>query len=433
MRHHAAAHLSADGPAADPLRTRRFFLGGLAIGVVAMSLVGLATAVFIESPHEIAARSAAPAATVITAAARWQVLRNPITVQGTVRPARTVVVMASAPYAKVTVTRLPVKAGERVRPGRVVAEIDGRPILLLRGRLPAYRDLHEGDQGPDVVQLQRALESLGYADYDPPGDFGQSTALALLLFYRRLGYEAPLYHRPAADPRVPAPGPSPSAAPSSPAPAPSGPAAGPAIASRRTAADLVIPSAYLPMSEVVYIPTRSALVASVTARTGAVAGSGPVLTLATGSPRVTGNLSAHQAAQTRTGMPAEIVSASPPLAAAGTVTRIGALPAVGGPPASGYPVQVASRRTLPQRLIGVRVRLTIEAPVTSGPVLTVPLAAVITAGHGHRMLVVKITPSRQRIRVAIYTGPSAGGLVAVQPVRPGQLRPGDRVVIGVRR
>ena len=192
----------------------------------------------------------------------------------------------------------------------------------------------------------------------------------------------------------------------------------------------MIPSAYLPMSEVVYIPTRSALVASVRTRVGAVAGPGPVLTLATGSPRVTGNLSAHQAAQVRTGMPAGIVSASPPLVAAGTVTRIGSLPAVGGPAASGYPVQVVTRRTLPQDLIGVRVRLTIEAPVTSGPVLTVPLAAIIAAGHGRPLHVVKITPGRQRIRVAIYTGPSADGLVAVQPVQPGQLRPGDRVVIG---
>ncbi len=388
-----------------------------------MSLVGLATAVFIESPHEVAAKSAAPAATVLTAVARWQVLRNPITVQGTVRSARTVKVMASAPFAEVTVTRLPVKAGDRVWPGRVVAEIDGRPVLLLRGRLPAYRDLHEGDRGPDVTQLQRALASLGYASYDPAGNFGPSTALALLLFYRHLGYVAPVYHRPVTPP-VPAPAPSPSAAPSSPAARPSSPPA---------AAGLVIPSAYLPMSEVVYIPTRSALVASVTARTGAVVGSGPVLTLATGSPRVTGNLSAHQAAQTRKGMAAEIVSASPPLAAAGAVTRVGPLPAVGGPPASGYPVQVASRRTLPQHLIGVRVRLTIEAPVTSGPVLTVPLAAVLAAGHGHPVHVVRITPSRRRIRVAIYTGPTAGGLVAVQPVRPGQLRPGDRVVIGLRR
>jgi multidrug efflux pump subunit AcrA (membrane-fusion protein) len=445
MRHHAAAHLSADGPAADPLRTRRFFLGGLAIGVVAMSLVGLATAVFIESPHEVAAKSAAPAATVITAVARWQVLRNPITVQGTVRSARTVVVMGSAPFAEVTVTRLPVKAGDRVRPGRIVAEIDGRPILLLRGRLPAYRNLHVGDHGPDVMQLQRALESLGYTSFDPPGDFGQSTALALLLFYRHLGYEAPVYHPPVAPPVAPGPGASPSAAPSSPAAAPSSPAAVPSppaaqarpgrpgIASRQTATDLVIPSAYLPMSEVVFMPTRSALVATVHTRVGAVVGSGPLLTLATGSPRVTGKLSAHQAEHVRTGMRAEIVSASPPLVAAGTVTRIGALPAVGGPPASGYPVQVSSRRPLPQNLIGVRVRLTIESPVTSGPVLTVPLAAVIAAGHGRPLHVVKITPSRRRIRVAIYTGPSADGLVAVQPVQPGELRPGDRVVIGVGR
>jgi hypothetical protein len=44
-----------------------------------------------------------------------------------------------------------------------------------------------------------------------------------------------------------------------------------------------------------------------------------------------------------------------------------------------------------------------------------------------------MTRARQRISVAVYTGPSADGLVAVQPVKPGQLRPGDRVVIGVRR
>ena len=148
---------------------------------------------------------------------------------------------------------------------------------------------------------------------------------------------------------------------------------------------------------------------------------------------MTGKLTAHQAAQVRKGMPAVIGSASPPLAAAGTVTRIGSLPAVGGPPASGYPVQVTSRRPLPQHLIGVRVRLTIEAPVTSGPVLTVPLAAVIAAGHGRPLHVIKITPARQRISVAIRTGPTADGLVAVQSVRPGQLRPGDRVVIGVGR
>lgn len=384
-----------------------------------MSVVGLATAAFVESPREVAARSAAPAPTGITAIARWHVLRNAIAVQGTVRAARTVKVMGSAPFATVTVTRLPVKVGDRVRPGRVIAEIDGRPILLLRGRLPAYRDLHEGDHGPDVTQLQRALESLGYADYDPPGEFMRSTALALLLFYRHLGYQAPIHHA------ATAPG----------APAPSPPAGSPRhpIATRRTATDLVIPSAYLPMSEVTFIPTRSALVVSVGTRVGGVVTAAPVLTLATGNPYVTAELSQHQAAQVRRGMPATIVSATPPLTAAAIVTRIGSLPAVGSPPVSGFPVRVKSRRPLPQNLIGARVRLTIEAAVTSRPVLTVPLAAIVAAGHGRPTHVVKVMAGQRRVRVAIFTGAKAGGLVAVQPVQPGKLQPGDRVLIGIGR
>src|SRR6266702_4558290 len=313
MRHHAAASTGAGASATDPLRTRRFFLGGLAVGLLAMSAVGLATAAFVESPQQVAARSAAPAPTLITAAARWQVLRNVITVPGIVRSARRIEVTASAPYQTVTVTRLPVRPGDRVRPGQLLAEIDGRPIVALRGRLPPYRDLREGDAGPDVTQLQRALESLGYADFDPPGEFGPSTALALLLFYRHLGYHAPIFRRavgvPGAGPRV--------------APRP----AGHAIAARRTATGLVIPSAYLPMSEVVFIPARSALVVSV----GGRAGGSPVLTLSTGRPQVSGSLTAHQAALARPGTPALIAAGNPPLTVAGTVTRVGSLTAPGGP------------------------------------------------------------------------------------------------------
>src|SRR5215470_5053057 len=156
MRRIAAASTSAGGPAADPLMAKRLFFGGLAIGVIVMSVVGLATAVFIESPSDVAAQSSAPSATTLTAVARWRVLREAITVQGVVRSSRRITVLGRAPYATVTLTRMPVKPGDRVQPGQVIAEIDGRPVIVLRGRLPAYRDLHEGDNGPDVSQLQGA-------------------------------------------------------------------------------------------------------------------------------------------------------------------------------------------------------------------------------------------------------------------------------------
>jgi hypothetical protein len=395
MQHHAAGGSRAGWLAVDPLRSRRYFLGGLAIGIVAMSATGLATVAMIETPQQVAARSAAPPPSVITGVARWSVLRNAITTQGVVRAPRTIQVTASAPSATLIVTRMPVKVGDRVRPYRVITEIDGRPVLLLRGRLPAYRDLHEGDSGPDVAQLQANLKHLGYADFDPAGVFGPSTSLALDLLYAHFGYRAPPFH-----------------------PRPRKHQSG-------------IPDVFLPESEVTYIPGSSAIVVAVGARVGTVVASGtPVLSLATGNPYVTGKLTAHQASLARTGLPARIASAIPPLSAAGIVTRIGSLPSSA---ATGFPVQVRPRQRLPQRLIGARVRLTLFASVTAGPVLNVPLSAIFGKAHGHPAYVVTISPGGHRRRVAVFLGPKADGLVAVQSVRAGQLHPGDRVVIGVRR
>jgi Biotin-lipoyl like len=412
MRRSAAATTSASDPAADPLRSKRFFFGGLAIGVAVMSVVGLATTVFIESPGDVAAESAAPPATTLTAVARWQVLREVMTVPGIVRSSRRITVLGRAPYATVTVTKLPVKSGDRVRPGQVIAEIDGRPVILLRGRLPAYRELHVGNHGPDVAQLQRALQSLGFADFDPPGSFGQSTALALLLFYRHLGYDAPVFHQGPGHAKGHAG------------------LAGRPIPSSLTATELAMPSAYLPRSEVVFIPAKSALVTSVAARVGDLVRNSAVLTLAVGNPYVSAALSQHQVTRARRGMSAQIVTASQGLTVTGTVTRVSLLPTRGGQPAGGYPVQVRPRRALPQRMIGSSVRLTLRTPVTSAPVLTVPVAAILAARHGRAAYVIKITAGR-RVRVAIATGPAANGLVAVQSVRRGKLLPGDRVLIGV--
>src|SRR5260370_15331513 len=292
MRQLAAAKTSAAGPAADPLMARGLFVAGRAVGVMVVSVVGLATTVFVEAPHDVAAQSAGRPATTLIAVARWQVLREAITVQGIVRSSRMIKVTARAPYATVTLTQMRVKPGDRVRLGQVIAQIDGRPVMLLRGRLPAYRSLHVGEHGPDVAQLQRALQGLGYADFDSPGYFGQSTALALLMFYRHIGYDAPVYHRRLRR---------------------ATPQAGPAvsgIANRPAATELVILSAYLPRSEVVFIPAKSALVASVAARAGDLVGNSVVLTLSTGNPYVSGGLTQHPAAQARRGVSANMVAAS---------------------------------------------------------------------------------------------------------------------------
>ncbi|MEV4421258.1 hypothetical protein AB0L40_14930 [Patulibacter sp. NPDC049589] len=71
-----------------------------------------------------------------------------------------------APYAVIdraggTYTALP-DVGDRVACGEVLYRVDDDPVLLLCGTIPAYRDLHAGDEGRDVRQLNRNLHRLGY-------------------------------------------------------------------------------------------------------------------------------------------------------------------------------------------------------------------------------------------------------------------------------
>jgi len=48
-------------------------------------------------------------------------------------------------------------AGDKVGCGDVLYRVDDDPVLLLCGKVPAYRDLHTGDKGKDVRQLNRNL------------------------------------------------------------------------------------------------------------------------------------------------------------------------------------------------------------------------------------------------------------------------------------
>jgi Putative peptidoglycan binding domain len=68
-------------------------------------------------------------------------------------------------------TDLP-EIGAKVECGDVFYRVDNKPVLLLCGTVPAYRDLYFGGVGKDVGQLNRNLHTLGYdakagVDIDP--------------------------------------------------------------------------------------------------------------------------------------------------------------------------------------------------------------------------------------------------------------------------
>jgi peptidoglycan hydrolase-like protein with peptidoglycan-binding domain len=95
-----------------------------------------------------------------------------------------------------TLTTLPA-VGKVVRQGQALYQVDGQPVALLYGRVPAWRALSAGMTGTDVRELNAALVRLGYASPAALGPragwdyFSSETAYALERFQAHLGITSP--------------------------------------------------------------------------------------------------------------------------------------------------------------------------------------------------------------------------------------------------
>ena len=86
------------------------------------------------------------------------------------------------------VTGSPTELGQAISPGGIVSELNGRPVFAVTGKFRFYRDLFPGNEGPDVVQLQRALTGAGFQVPDT-GFFGSLTEEAVRSMYKIAGYK----------------------------------------------------------------------------------------------------------------------------------------------------------------------------------------------------------------------------------------------------
>jgi multidrug efflux pump subunit AcrA (membrane-fusion protein) len=88
-----------------------------------------------------------------------------------------------------TITWLPA-AGTVIGRGDRLLEVDGEPVLLMYGSVPAYRDLASGvSDGPDVRELERNLSALGYDPGEIDDSFTATTAAAVSEWQDDLGLE----------------------------------------------------------------------------------------------------------------------------------------------------------------------------------------------------------------------------------------------------
>ena len=423
------------------LARRRRALFWVAGGAALLAIGGLVGSSLVKSPQQVAADTAAPPPTVTTAKVASQILTSSVQMRGVVYPGTQYDVYPSAPESDtagsgagsgaggspagggsagpVYVSRLDVAAGRTISNGEKLAEIDGEPLFALSGRVPAWRDMTPGESGPDVAELQKSLASLGYyTGGDTAGFFGPATQDAVSLYYEHLGYTAPA-------------------------------------------------TGGMPMTDVIFLPSLPAKVIAVNGAQGQQPGQ-PFLELAArGSLALTGELPPAYAGQVKTGLKVQIFDEVTGIHAAGTVTDLGTATtlapagtivdvgggsgAVGSAGSTGsgstgtagssnsgsgtnpggtpfIPLTVNPSKPLPAALNGENVLVTVETGRTEGPVLTVPVAAIVTTGSGTSYVTVVGADSKQT-QVPVTPGISENGYVQVTPVQAGQLAAGDRVVV----
>lgn len=169
---------------------RRALVLGL---VAAVLLAGAAWAAGrgIRSPAQVAADTAAPTPSPITVPVARRTLSTEVIVRGTVRygSPQNVALAGSAVKQGGGIVSRPPRAGSRLREGSVVLVMSGRPVFVLRGAVPMYRDLAQGSVGEDVRQLESALGRLGFAPGPADGRYDAATAAAVAAWYRKGGWD----------------------------------------------------------------------------------------------------------------------------------------------------------------------------------------------------------------------------------------------------
>jgi hypothetical protein len=412
------------------LARRRRVLLGVGIGAALLAVGGLIGASFVKSPQQLAADTAAPPATVTTAVVVSQVLTSSVQMRGVVYPSTQYDVYPSAPSSDsssasdssaagasagvVYISKLEVAAGDAVRNGQQLAELDGQPLFALAGAVPAWRDLTPGESGPDVAELQHALGLLGYyGGGDSAGYFGSATQDAVAAYYEHLGYAPPS-------------------------------------------------SGGVPAADVVFLPSLPASVVGVNGAAGQQPGQ-PFLELAArGSLALTGELPPAYAGQVKAGLAVTIYDEVTGIHATGTVAGVGTATVTvptgtvvdigsGASSASSssassssssssnssssssgattfIPLSVRPSAPLAAALNGENVLVTVDTGRTEGPVLTVPVAAIVTSASGTSYVTV-VGAHGAQADVAVTPGISENGYVQVTPAHAGALAAGDRVVV----
>jgi len=145
----------------------------------------------IQSPAEMAARTAPPEPSPILVPVDSRVLSLDVVTRGTVRfglPQPISIAPSTVKGGVGLIATLP-RPNEGFQEGQVILSVSGRPVFVLRGATPAHRDMSPGTRGGDVLQLEEALARLGFDPGTVDGIYDQKTSAAVERLYRKAGWD----------------------------------------------------------------------------------------------------------------------------------------------------------------------------------------------------------------------------------------------------
>ncbi|MDH3499826.1 MAG: peptidoglycan-binding protein [Acidimicrobiia bacterium] len=370
--------------------------------MVAAAGAGWLAGTTIQSPAEAAAQTAAPEPSPILVAAEMRELSTDIITRGTGRFGSPHVVSLAPSGLKPEggiITAVP-ETGTELDIGDVAATVSGRPVFVLRGTVPSYRDLGNGMEGPDVRQLETTLRDLGFSPGAVDGRYDQDTEVAVTEMYESNGYR-------------------------------------PVVASETQLADLqpmvskliegatIGAGVIVPADEVIFLGEPPVRVSELLSQPGA-SSDGELLSVTDANIAIDTSVPIESAGLVAEGMRVIIDEPDLGITAEGSVSFVAAGP--GTNDVDGFHVyfEVSVPDSLPN-LINASVRLTIPTESTGGPVLAIPVSALTLGADGTSR--VQVSHDGSLTFVTVRPGLSAEGFVEVTPL-DGGLEAGDLVVIG---
>lgn len=345
----------------------------------------------VTTPEQRAAEAAPPTPSPIAVPVETGPIMEVLVTRGDVKPLDPFELKWSGeapPDGLAVVTGLPVSAGDVLEDGQVVAEVAARPIFLLSGPIPMYRDLKPNATGEDVRQLQTGLQRLGFYAGTVDGRIGSETIQAIGKWYESAGYQT--------------------------------------LNVLERSSGIVVP-----LGEIVYVPEVPVGVASVSIAVGDIA-PGVLMTLSDDELVVELSLDSAALQVVTTGANVNLFDEISGLEATGSVASVEEVSDLNdvGVASDGYRATVVTDGQIPAEWMGRNVRVTIEISTLAPAGLVVPEAAVFAGVDGSMFVTLYNEADNTRESVLVEIVGTSSGRAAVKPLDPVALSAGDLVIVG---